>query len=39
MGEELHKVGDECSYADEHAKELEHVANQVKQFFSVGNTV
>lgn len=37
--EEIHKFGDECSYADEKTRELENVANQVKQFFSIGNTV
>ena len=37
--EELHKFGDECSYADDKSRELENLANQVKQFFSIGNTV
>ena len=37
--EELHKFGDECSYADDKSRELENLANQVKQFFSLGNTI
>ena len=39
FGEKVHESGDEVSYASERTKELENVANQVKQFFSIGNTV
>lgn len=35
----VHSAGDEVAYASDKAKDLENLANQVKQFFSIGNTV
>lgn len=39
FADNMHTVGDEVNYASDKAKELEQLANQVKYFFSIGNTV
>ena len=38
-GDKVHEYGDQCTYAKERTNELANLANQVKQFFSIGNTV
>ena len=39
LGDSMHTLGDEYNYAQERARDLANIANQVKQFFSIGNTV